>query len=236
MLLAAALLAAACTPRPLLERAIAARGGPVRGVILEAQARVYAGAPGRWHYRRTFLAPDLYAWRIETADEPDTYAFDGRVVRAFVGDAEVSSDASPGAPLRSHARWTGVTLLAGLDAPGVAVTELLPGELPAGAREGLRIRFADGTTYRLGFDDHALLVWADGPLDLSPLVSGPTSARYADQRRADGILLPHRTRYYAGERLLAEEAIEAACVNPAALTAAAFATPLELPACPPAAP
>jgi hypothetical protein len=228
----AALLAAGCTPRPLLERAIAARGGEVRGVVLEAAARVYAGVPGRWHYSRTYLAPDRYAWRIETAGEPDTYLFDGRVVRSFVGDAEVSSDASPAASLRTHARWTGVVLLAGLDAPGVTVAELLPDELPAGAREGLRVRFADGATYRLGFDDRTLLMWADGPLDLSPLASGPASARYADQRPAGGVLLPHRATYFAGTRELADESIDAACVNPPGLNAASFAAPTTLPPCP----
>jgi hypothetical protein len=57
-------IAAGCTTRPLLERAIAARGGALQGVVLNAEAQVYAGVPGRWHYRRTYLAPDRYAWRI----------------------------------------------------------------------------------------------------------------------------------------------------------------------------
>lgn len=226
------MLAAGCTPRPLLERAIAARGGEVRGAVLNAEARVYAGVPGRWHYRRTYLAPDCYAWRIETTGDPDTYLFDGRVVRAFVGDAEVASDAGPAAPLRSHARWTGVTLLTGLDAPGVTVVELPPAELPPGASEGLRVGFADGTTYRLGFDDRTLLMWADGPLDVWPLASGPVSVRYADQRAAGGVLLPHRASYFAGSRQLAEESIDAACVNPPALTPASFTAPTTLPPCP----
>jgi hypothetical protein len=231
-LVAIAAIAAGCTTRPLLERAIAARGGALQGVVLNAEAQVYAGVPGRWLYRRTYLAPDRYAWRIETTGEADTYVFDGSVVRSFVGDAEVAVDASPTAALRSHARWTGVVLLEGLDTPGVSVAELPPADLPAGAREGLRVRFADGATYRLGFDDHTLLMWADGPLDLSPLINGPTSARYDDPRPAGGILLPRRTTYFAGDQRLAVESIDAACVDPPALTPAAFADPASLPDCP----
>ncbi len=226
-----AVVVAGCTTRPLLERAIAARGGPVHGIVLDAEARVYAGVPGRWRFRRTYLAPDRYAWRIETAGEADTYVFDGSVVRSFVGDAEVAVDASPAAPLRSHARWTGVMLLDGLDAPGVAVAELAPADLPAGAREGLRIRFADGATYRLGFGDQTLLMWIDGPLDLSPLAHGPASARYDDQRPAGPLLLPYRATYFAGDQRLAEESIVGACVDPPSLTPDAFSDPASLPVC-----
>ena len=232
MLSALAVLNAGCTPRPLLERAIAARGGPLQGVVLQAEARVYAGLPGRWRWSRVYLSDGRYAWQIETSGEPDTYVFDGQVVRSFVGEREVASDASPTAPLRSHARWTGVVLLSDLDQPGIVIAELTPAELPAGVREGLSVRFADGATYRLGFDDHTLLMWADGPLDLSPLTSGITSADYADQRTSDGITLPARATYFAGDRRLAEETIEAACVNPPTLTPASFAGPSGLPACP----
>ncbi len=228
-----ALVVAGCATRPLLERAIAARGGAVHGIVLSAEARVYAGLPGRWHYRRVYLAPDRYAWRIETSGDADTYVFDGDVVKSFVGVSEVARDAGPTAPLRSHARWTGVVLLDGLDAPGVSVAELTPGEIPAGAREGLRVRFADGVTYRLGFDDRTLLVWADGPLDLSPLTSGLTSAQFSDQRASGGIVLPRRASYFAGSQRLADETIDAACINPATLTAASFDEPATLPACPP---
>ena len=55
-IVAIAAIAAGCTARPLLERAIAARGGALQGVVLNAEAQVYAGVPGRWHYRRTYLA------------------------------------------------------------------------------------------------------------------------------------------------------------------------------------
>ena len=204
----------------------------MRGVVLDAEARVYLGTPGRWQYRRTYLAPDLYAWRIETAAQPDTYVFDGRVVRSFIGDSEAASDASPTAPLRSHARWTAVSLLDGLDAPDVTVAELAPAEVPAGAREALQVRFADGGSYRLGFDDRALLVTLEGPLDLSPLVKASTAtAHYADQRVTGGVMLPYRTTYVAGTERLAEESLVAACVNPPALTPASFSGPDALPTC-----
>lgn len=226
------MLAAGCTSQPLLARALAARGGDVHGVVLDAEARVYFGAPGRWQYRRVYLAPDRYAWRIETAAEPDTYIFDGTVVRSFVGDGETASDAGPDAPLRSHARWTAVSLLDGLDAPGVTVVELAAAEVPAQASEGLLVRFPDGITYRLGFDRHALLVTLEGPLDLSPLSNRTNAtARYADQRSTDGVMLPYRTTYFAGADRLAEESLRAACVNPPALTQASFTDPATLPAC-----
>ena len=227
-------MAAGCTPRPLLERALAARGGPLHGAALFAEARGYAGVPGRWHFARAYLAPDRYAWRIETAGEPDSYLFDGAVVRSFIGASEVARDASPDAALRSHARWTGVMLLDGLDAPGVAVEELPAADVPPGAREGLRVRFADGATYRLGFDDAALLVSIDGPLDLWPLGSGPATVRYADPRPAGAVRLPSRATYFTGDRRLADESMLSITVDPPDLTPASFIDPAQLPPCPPA--
>jgi hypothetical protein len=226
------MVAAGCAPRPLLERAIAARGGPLHGVVLCAEARVFAGVPGRWRFTRAYLAPGRYAWRIETAGEPDSYLFDGSLVRSFIGDAEVARDASPGAALRSHARWTGVMLLDGLDAPGVAVEELPAAELPPGAEQGLRVRFADGATYRLGFDAAALLVSIDGPLDLWPLGRGPATVRYADPRPAGALRLPARATYLSGDHRLADESILAAIVDPPDLTPESFVEPGRLPPCP----
>ncbi|MFN8641478.1 MAG: hypothetical protein U0802_07410 [Candidatus Binatia bacterium] len=230
--LALAALALGCAPRPLLARALAARGGPFRGVLLCAEGRVYAGVPGRWRFARAYLTPDHYAWRVETAGEPDSYLFDGTVVRSFIGNAEVARDASPAAPLRSHARWTGVMLLDGLDAPGVTVEELPVSDVPPGAREGLRVRFADGATYRLGFDAAATLVSIDGPLDLWPLGSGPATVRYADPRTTAGVTLPTRASYFGGDRRLADESIDAVGVDPPGLTPASFVDPASLPSCP----
>lgn len=229
--IAAALLLSGCATRPLLERALSARGGPLDGVVLAAAARLYTGAPGRWRYTRVYLSPGLYAWRIETAGEPDTYIFDGSAVHSYIGTAATSLDASPAAPLRSHARWTAVSLLDGLTAPDVTLAELPADELPSGASEGLRVAFPDGATYRLGFDHRALLTSIEGPLDLSPLASGPASARYDDPRRVGGVTLAFRATYFAAGQRIAEEAIEAACVNPPALTSAAFSAPERLPTC-----
>jgi hypothetical protein len=223
-------LPAAAGAQPLLERAVATRGRAPHAVILHAEARVYAGVPGRWRFTRAWLAPDRYAWRIETAGEPDSYLFDGRVVRAFIGSDEVASDAGPDAPLRSHARWTALTLLIGLDTAGTMVTELPASELPADVAAGLRLRFADGATYRLGFDRQARLLWAAGPLDLWPIASGPASVRYADHRRVNGVLLPFTATYFAGDKRLAVESITAACIDPPDLTKAAFTAPGSLPA------
>lgn len=223
---------AGCATQPLLARAIAARGGPLHGVALNAAARLYTGAPGRWRYTRTYLAPGLYAWRIETSGEPDTYIFDGGAVRSYVGNAETSVDTSAAAPLRSHARWTGLALLDGLDAPGVSVRELAAAQVPQGAREGLEVRFPDGATYRLGFDTDTLLCSIEGQLDLAPLASGLARARYADQRPVGGLMLPFRATYFAGSQRIADEAIQAACVNPPSLTPAAFIAPEHLPPCP----
>lgn len=186
--------------------------------------------PGRWPYTRFWLAPDRYAWRIDTAGDSDTYLYDGRVVRAFIGTDEVASDASPDAPLRSHARWTRLMLLDGLDAPGTAVAALPNAELPAGIDAGLRVTLADGAVYRLGFDRAARLVWMAGPLDLWPIGSGPATVRFADHRRIDGRLIPFAATYYAGDKRLAEETILGACIDPAGLTAAAFVGPEALPA------
>jgi hypothetical protein len=226
-------LAAGCAPRPLLARAIRARGGPLHGLVEEIEAQVYVGTPGTWQWQRAFLLPDRYAWVIATATEPDAYLFDGSVVRSYIGTRAVSLDRDPAAPLRSHARWTAVVNLDALALPGVAVAPLAANELPTGAREGLAVVWADdGARYRLGFDEHALLVAASGPLDLSPVTSGDVTARFADFRRAHGLLLPFRRTYARAETPLAEERVRAACPDPPDLGPEAFVVPGRLPRCP----
>jgi len=226
-------LAAGCAPRPLLARAIRARGGPLHGLVEEIEARVHVGAPGTWQWQRAFLFPDRYAWVITTATEPDAYLFDGSVVRAYIGTRAVSVDRNPAAPLRSHARWTAVVNLDALALPGVAVAPLASSELPAGAREGLAVVFADdGARYRLAFDERTLLVAAAGPLDLSPITSGDVTARFADFRRAGGLLLPFETTYARADTPLAEEHVRAACPDPPGLGPEAFVAPDRLPRCP----
>jgi len=226
------LILAGCAPRPLLERAIRARGGPLTGLVMRTENRVYAGAPGTWASTRAFLAPDRYAWKIVTAADPHYHLFDGTTVRSFIGTAEVSSDASPNAPLRTHARWTAVVNLDALRAADVVVTPLAPADLPTGVREGLVATFLDGTGYRLGFNDRTLLVWARGPLDFSPVGRGEATARFQDHRRAGRLLLPFATSYFLGTTHVVDEKLVAACVDPPALTPASFTDPTQLPDCP----
>jgi len=231
-MVAAVLLLAGCAPRPLLDRAIRARGGPLHGMVIRAEAQVHAGAPGRWEWTRAFLAPDRYAWKIMTAADPHYHLYDGTTARSFIGAAEVSSDASPSAPLRSHARWTAVTNLDALRAPGVALAALPATELPSGAAEGLVATLPDGTRYRLAFDARTLLVWAQGPLDFSPVGKGDAIARFGDHRRAGRLLLPFTTSYALGDVRLADETARAICVDPSNLTPESFSNPAELPECP----
>ena len=225
-------LLSGCAQRPLLERAIAARGGALASLVIGAEARVHAGAPGTWQYTRAYRSPDRYAWRIVTADEPLSHLFDGALVRCFVGNAEVSCDPSPDAPLRTHARWTAVMNLDALRAPGVTLQPLEARDLPDGVREGFSATFAGGATYRLGFDDRTLLVWAAGPLDLSPFAKGEATARFTDYRRTAHLRLPFAVTYWIGASRIADEKILAYCPEPPALTAESFADPEKLPDCP----
>jgi hypothetical protein len=224
------LVATGCTPRPLLERAIRARGGPLDAVVRRVEAEVHAGFPGRWRWRTAFLAPDRYAWTIFTTGEPDHYLFDGTTTRAFVGRRPVV--VHDGGPLRTHARFVAVTNLDTLRLPGVQVAPLPREELLPGAAAGLAAVFADdGSRYRLGFDDRALLVWVAGPVALPPLGEGELVARFTDLRRVHRFLLPFRTVYIFGSRPLAEEHALAVCPADPRLTERAFREPAALPDC-----
>src|SRR5579883_1076887 len=122
---------------------------------------------------------------------------------------------------------------ASLALPGVAVAPLAPSDLPAGAREGLAVVFADDSArYRLAFDERTLLVAAAGPLDLSPITSGEVTARFADFRRAGTLILPFETTYARADAPLAEERVRAACPDPPGLGPEAFVAPDRLPRCP----
>jgi hypothetical protein len=221
----------ACASPPLVERAIRARGGALNGIVRTAEADVYAGFPGTWRWRTTFMPPDRYAWSIDTAGEPNHYVYDGEAVRAFVGDHEVSIAAPASAPLTSHARFTAVAHLDVLRAAGVRTAALTPDELPAGVAAGLRITLPDGTTYRLGFDARLLLLWVSGPANLQPLGEGELTARFGDFRRVRGYLLAYRTVYdFQGSRLADERAL-AVCPNPPGLEQGAFVSPGRLPSC-----
>jgi hypothetical protein len=222
------------TTVPLLDRAIQARGGPLTSVVREVETDVEVGFPGRWRLRTAFLLPDRYAWTIETSAEPDHYLFDGHITRAFVGAREVSAVEGSAAPLASHARLFAVINLDALGRPGVTVTRLDDGALPAGAKAGLAVVLDDsGARYHLGFDDGALLVSVTGPVDLPPVGSGEVTVRFADFRRVGRLRLPFRATYLFGATVIAEERTLAICANDARLVPEAFQDPSRLPTCQP---
>ena len=226
--------AAGCAARgTLLDQAIRARGGPLPGLARQSQAEVRVGFPGTWRWQTVIAAPDRYAWSIETTGEPTHYLFDGRVVRAFVGSALTSEDASPTAALRTHARFTGVMLLVGLRAPDVRVRELARAECPPGAVFGLEAVYPDtGDRYLVGLDADRLVVSVEGPVLLPPFERHAVRALLDDHRRVGGYTLAYHTRWMADGQPLADERTLAACPLARQLPATAFASPARLPTCP----
>jgi hypothetical protein len=224
-LAALAAVAAACAPRPpLLDRAIAARGGPLPALVREVDAEVERGFPGTWRWRTVQATPDRWAWSLTTADQPNHYLFDGRVVRAFVGDALVSEDATPTAPLRVQARFMAVVGLDALRLPGVVVTPV--------DSATLAVVFPDrGDRYTVAFDAAALVVRVEGPGDFSPFATGRLVATFDDVRAVAGYRLAHRVRYALDGEPLAVERVRRACPLPGGLPDSAFAAPRALPAC-----
>lgn len=206
----------------------------MRGLARSVEAEVRQGFPGAWTWRTVQQLPERYAWTIDTVGEPDHYVFDGEAVRAFVGSRQVSVDASPTAPLRSHARFMAVVGLDALRLPGVRTTALEASALPAGATSGVEVQFDDdGSRYRLGFDTAGLLVWAAGRVALPPFGTGDLEVEFGDFRRVGSWLLPHRTQWRLGGAPLATERVRAACPDPPGLLPGSFRTPATLPVCPP---
>jgi hypothetical protein len=234
MAAAAAMLAfaAACAPRPLLERAIRARGGRLHSIARDAEADVQAPfAASRWTWRTLFQLPDRYAWSIDTLGEPNHYLFDGDVTRLFIGRREISVGTGWDPPLRSIARYVAVVNLDALFLPAVRLAPLANAELPPGVADGLLITFADdGVHYRIGFDARTLLVWVSGPVTLPPLGEGELVSRYDDFRPTHGLTLPFRTTYLFRGDALAEERTLAACPN-VDVAPAAFWDPARIPRC-----
>lgn len=226
-------LLAGCAPPSLVAEALRARGGRLPSLVRDVELDVYRGFPGRWRLRTAFLVPDRYAWTVLTMGEPDHYLFDGAVVRVFVGDRPVGSEAGAGAPLRTLARFTAVVGLDALLLPGVRVAPLAPEVVPAGVATALEAMFADdGSRYEIGFDTRRLVVWAAGPVTLPPIGRGRLEARYAEPRRVGGRLLAHRAEYvFAGQPLAVERTL-AACPEAPGLVAASFRHPAGLPPCP----
>ncbi|HXJ36216.1 MAG TPA: hypothetical protein VMS22_19460 [Candidatus Eisenbacteria bacterium] len=224
---------AACAHRPsLLARAIEARGGPLPAVVRVVDVDVERGFPGAWRWQTIFSIPDRYAWSLTTADQPDHYLFDGRVVRAFIGDALVSEDGSPTAPLRSQARFAAVANLDILLLPGVQVADIASPMLQPGTAAGIAVVFPDtGDRYAVYFDAAALAVRVEGPADFSPFAKGILVATYDDFRTVQSFRLPHRTRYELEGHSLATEQAVRICPLSEVIPASAFSAPTTLPDC-----
>jgi hypothetical protein len=227
-------LVSACAPRPLIERAIDARGGPLRTLVRQVEATVNVGFPGVWQGRTVFLVPDHYALTIVTATEADHYLFDGVTMRAFIGPEPVAVGRDRAPPLRTFARFTAITNLDSLLLPGAVVAPLPAKELPADAAAGIAVVLADdGSRYRLAFDERLLLVWASGPLDFPPLGHGEVVARFSDFHRRAGLWLPFHAEYGSAGRALMAERVLGVCPNDARVTPDSFRAPALLPECAP---
>ena len=219
------LLSSGCT-RPLLERAIAARGGAIHSISREATADVALGFPGRWSWRFDYHVPDLLRWTLDTHGETQSVAFDGRTTRYFLGSAYLPSAPETLAGFATLVRWTAVTTLDALaEDPGASVREVPGHELPAGIAAGLQITYPDGARYVLHFGQDALLVGAEGPIDVPTIAEGRMRASYADFRTADGFVLPRSADYTLDGQPFFREIVSRWTVNDPRLTPARFAGP-----------
>lgn len=224
--LCALIVAVAATgcARSLVERAIAARGGPLESASRESEAEVYEKIPGTWAWRIDYRVPDRLRWTLETWGDEQTYAYDGQTVRYFLGTAPVGSDPALARAVRTQVRWIGLSLLDVLDDERLLVVEELPRDaLPAGVASGLRATWReDGTSYLLYFDERDLLVASRGPVDVPVIGSGELVASYEDFREVGGFLLPFRGRYTLDGRPLFDETVLRWVPNDPALTEEAF--------------
>lgn len=190
-LLSIAAASTACT-RPLLERAIAARGGPLQSLSRTASAEVVRGFPGDWAWRFDYRVPDLLRWTIETYGEEQSVAFDGRTVRYFLGSATLPTPPAALGDFASIVRWTSVTTLDALATdPDAEVGELPAAERPAGAAGALEVRYrSDGARYVLSFDPADRLVAAEGPVVVPTIATGRLRATWSDFSTTEGYVLP----------------------------------------------
>ena len=186
----------ACAPS-LVERAIAARGGPLRSFSREVDAKVYRGVPGDWRWRSVFLVPESYRWTLRTYGEDQTYSYDGKTVIAFLGDAPIPAPASAVSSFRTHARWFAVTSLdVLLDRQRVTWSEVGRGALPGDAAWGIRARYLDsGEAYTLFFDERNLLVGAEGAVSIAPFGEGEMRAKFGEFRRVGDYVVPWAASY-----------------------------------------
>lgn len=232
--LALLLVAVADARTTLLERAIRARGGPLASIVRRVEADVHSGFPGLWTARLAYRTPDRWALTIDTTGAPDSYTWDGEAARTVIGSRIMAVDRSRTAPLRSQARFFAVVYLDALRSADVELTPLASAELPPGVVEGLAITWRDDRSrYRLGVDAEDRVVWVRGPVQLPPFGTGELTVRFADFRRAGGVVLPWRAEYYLAGAPVLEERTLSVCLDDPATNDAAFRDPALLPACEP---
>jgi hypothetical protein len=209
----------------VLHEAIRTRGGPLSGFIRLVEARVHLAFPGVWRLESSFLVPDYYRWTVFTTDEPDHYIWDGKQMESYVGTALVARDASPDAPLRSHARWVAVTNLDALLDPRWAERISCAGHR-VGTDVVLDIVFADdGSRYSLRFDQGRRLSRAEGPAALPPLAAVRINAEYRDFRVVGGRLVARSVSYRVDGKRLMDERLLSLAVNPPDLGPGSFRPP-----------
>jgi hypothetical protein len=203
------LAGAGCT-RDLVERAIAARGGPLLGVTREVRAKVHQGIPGDWTWELGYRAPGDVRWTLHTWGEDQSYVLERGRVTFSLGASRLPAPPEATAAMITQSRWLAVVFLDVLrDRSAVSWRELAKNELPEGIAAGIEARFsADGPPYRLSFDADDLLVRAEGEVSLSPIGEGLLRVRYEDFRETQGYTLPYRAVYeLEGNPLLEEEVV-----------------------------
>lgn len=201
------LLASGCA-RPLVERAIAARGGPLPRVSREVEARVYRAFPGTWRWRIDYAVPDLLRWTLETYGDEQSYVYDGEALRYYLGSGLVTADPAAASGFRTQVRWIALTNLDVLAShAGLRLEELDAGRLPPGVAAGLHATYADGAVYELYFDAGDLLVGARGPIVVPAVGAGELRATFGGFRDVSGYLLPQRGRYTLDGEPLFDETI-----------------------------
>jgi hypothetical protein len=206
-----------------LERAIAARGGPIAGLVRESEVQVAIGFPGGWRWRTVTALPERYAWTIATNAQPNHYLFDGTVVRAFVGDALVSEEPAATSPLATHARFAAV---ADLDLLRTAAVTLMT------ADGALAVEFHDRPArYEIAFSADALVASVKGPIDLSPMGRGTLTATYDDYGEIQGRRIAHHIHYTLDGTTLADERVLRSCILQATPPPSAFESPATVPTC-----
>src|SRR4051795_1179737 len=104
------LLCSGCT-RPLLERAIAARGGPLTSLSRDVEAEVFVGFPGSWRWRFDYRVPDSLRWTLETYGDQQSVSYDGHTVQFYLGSARIAPAPAALGDFRSQVRWLAVTSL-----------------------------------------------------------------------------------------------------------------------------